>query len=177
MGLDQYLTRKVYLGLNYEHNRENLKETSIKIDGKKYDYKKLKELSFEAAYWRKCNSIHKFFVDEVQKGEDDCREYYVSKEILEKLIDYCKKDIKYFNTLKYEDSQEKEDFFTKKKFKYKIYKNINEDKLNLKTQSGFFFGSTEYDEYYVNDLKDTVKQLEECLKEEGEGDFYYRSSW
>ena len=34
----------------------------------------------------------------------------------------------------------------------------------LPTRSGFFFGSTEYDEWYFNDLKDVRRQFKELLK-------------
>lgn len=35
----------------------------------------------------------------------------------------------------------------------------------LPTQSGFFFGSTEYDDYYFMDVKDAVEQFKEYLEE------------
>ena len=48
----------------------------------------------------------------------------------------------------------------------------------LPTQSGFFFGSTDYDEWYIQDLKDTIDQLTHVF------DTYpkplvvrYRASW
>ena len=66
---------------------------------------------------------------------------------------------------------------------------------HLPSRSGFFFGSTEYDDWYVRDLEDTVEQIDDvidCLNCEygfalnsdlvtGEykGDYIieYRSSW
>lgn len=56
-----------------------------------------------------------------------------------------------------------------------IIKDPSVAKKLLPTQEGFFFGGTEYDEYYLADIKETIKILQECLKEEG--DFYYDSSW
>jgi hypothetical protein len=59
----------------------------------------------------------------------------------------------------------------------------------LPTQSGFFFGSTEYDEYYFDDLKDTIKIIEPAIElikaltanKRKSGDPYYsinyRASW
>lgn len=35
----------------------------------------------------------------------------------------------------------------------------------LPTEEGFFFGSTDYDEYYVYQLDETIKQLEEVVEE------------
>jgi hypothetical protein len=46
----------------------------------------------------------------------------------------------------------------------------------LPTQSGFFFGSTDYDEGYYQDIEDTVKILQEALSDPS-GDYYYDSSW
>lgn len=52
----------------------------------------------------------------------------------------------------------------------------------LPTQEGFFFGSKGYDEYYIQDLKDTVEQVEpiiEFLKDEHNKNYecYYKASW
>jgi hypothetical protein len=49
----------------------------------------------------------------------------------------------------------------------------------LPTQGGFFFGDTEYNEYYLDDLRQTLRQLEPLLTEKRfEGfSFYYCSSW
>ena len=46
----------------------------------------------------------------------------------------------------------------------------------LPTASGFFFGGTDYDEWYFQDVESTIDLLENLLKEEG-GDYYYSSSW
>jgi hypothetical protein len=108
----------------------------------------------EAGYWRKANAIHKWFVDCVQDGEDDCGCYEVTKEQLEELLDVC---------IQVRDSSQME----------KTAQEL------LPTQSGFFFGSTEYDEWYVDDLIDTISILTKVLKET---DFdnqmvVYTSSW
>ena len=52
----------------------------------------------------------------------------------------------------------------------------------LPTRSGFFFGGTEYDEYYMNSIEHTINILEEVLSEVNErgylhGEIYYSSSW
>jgi hypothetical protein len=47
----------------------------------------------------------------------------------------------------------------------------------LSTQSGFFFGGTEYDEWYFNDIDNTIKILEDALSDENADDFTYRASW
>ena len=49
----------------------------------------------------------------------------------------------------------------------------------LPTRSGFFFGSTDYDEWYFEDLKDCKKQFEKVLKRFNEDTdlFYMVFSW
>lgn len=57
----------------------------------------------------------------------------------------------------------------------------------LPTQAGFFFGSTEYDEYYIDDLKEYVRQADEIVEDyereiangvnEYDIDYYYLASW
>jgi len=97
----------------------------------------------------KSYQILQWFVDNVQQGEDDCGNYYVVRETLEELLEICKK-VKEDNSLA--------------------------EKL-LPTQSGFFFGGTEYDEWYFQDIDNTIEILEECLKDKSADEFEYHSSW
>ena len=46
----------------------------------------------------------------------------------------------------------------------------------LPSTSGFFFGNTEYDEWYYTDIDNTIAILEEAIMENGV-EFYYSSSW
>jgi hypothetical protein len=105
----------------------------------------------EIGYWRKANAIHKWFVDNVQNGVDDCGDYKVTKEQLIQLRNTCND----------------------------VLRDVNLAPELLPTQSGFFFGNTNYDEWYFNDLEDTKRILDEiietkpyCLDE-----LYYSSSW
>lgn len=103
----------------------------------------------DVGYWRKANAIHYWFVRNVQDCVDDNGALsYVDKEKLMGLLDICR--------------QVKDD-------------NSLAEKL-LPTQSGYFFGSTEYDDYYFLMIDDTIDILEEALEGE-DGDFYYTSFW
>jgi hypothetical protein len=44
-------------------------------------------------YWRKANQIHNWFVENVQDGDDDCREYDVATSDIEKLLYTCNRVI------------------------------------------------------------------------------------
>jgi hypothetical protein len=49
----------------------------------------------------------------------------------------------------------------------------------LPTTDGFFFGGTDYDEWYLNGLDRTIVALDRYLKSPNfkDFDFYYESSW
>lgn len=102
-----------------------------------------------AAYWRKSNQIHKWFVDNVQGGNDDCGNYYVSKDKLKELRETCRQAL-----------------FAK-------------DPSLLPPQAGFFFGSYDIDEWYWEDIKRTIKKLDRLfqLPDFDQLSFYYNSSW
>lgn len=157
MGLDMYLEKRTFIGAEYEH-REVKGTCNITAEGKKVPIKfnRISSISESVGYWRKANQIHAWFVKNVQKGKDDCGEYIVSLEKLKELVANCKTVLK---------------------------EKGKADKL-LPSQSGFFFGGTDYDECYFDDLKYTVKMLnaliKELEKEYAKKDFseiYYHSSW
>lgn len=188
MGLDMYLTRKKYIGANYEHrNVKGVVDISVGEKKVPIDFNKISYIEESAAYWRKANAIHNWFVKNAQDGVDDCREYWVSIEKLQELLDLCKevkekailKDGKIKNGEVYKDGTWEpimEDG--------RYIENAEEIAELLPTTSGCFFGSTEYDEWYMRDIEYTIKTLEELLEDESKlnedkiySEFYYQSSW
>lgn len=149
-----YLTKRIYVGAEYEHR--NVKSSiKITVDGKplKIDKKKITYIEQAAGYWRKANHIHAWFVQNVQNGEDDCGRYYVSEEQLRELLAECKN----------------------------IKESPETARETLPTKSGFFFGGTDYDEYYFKDIDRTIEIIEDLLAEK-EGEYLpfeveYTSSW
>jgi hypothetical protein len=103
-------------------------------------------------YWRKANHIHAWFVENIQNGEDDCGYHReVTKEDLIALRDVC----------------------------YEVLFKPDRAEDLLPTRCGFFFGGTDYDEYYISDIKDTIEIIDKVLDTT---DFdkemiYYVSSW
>jgi len=111
---------------------------------------KVTEIKIEVGYWRKANQIHRWFVQNVQDGKDDCGDYYVSRQDLIDLKELCT--------------------------------NVIADKslapTELPTESGFFFGATEYDEWYYQDLTQTIEIIDKALTlDKHQWDFEYHSSW
>ncbi len=150
MGLDMYLHKRTYVAAKYDHRNVNgIVELTEGKDNKPIhvQLRRISEIIEEVGYWRKANHIHHWFVTNVQGGEDDCRDYYVSKKDFEKLLEDCKQVI------------------------------TNKDKAPeiMPTQVGFFFGGTDYDEYYFSEIEDTIKIVETAISEGG--DYYYHSSW
>lgn len=113
-------------------------------------YEEGKYEQLQSWYWRKANQIHNWMVSNIQDGEDDCGLYEVSIAQIKKL-----------------------------------YKEVNDalttgDSSKLPPTSGFFFGSTEVDSWYWEDLQDTRRYLEEMMddyKANPKTKFYYHSSW
>lgn len=183
MGLDMYLTKRTYVQ-NWDHYPpEQRHEVTVKLGGKSHPNiksERVSEIVEQVAYWRKANAIHQWFVREVQEGRDECQESYVSHEQLRELVSLCKKVLDALETVegdvkvgqRYTQEGGWEDLT--KPGKLIAQKGLAE-KL-LPTQEGFFFGSTDYDEYYVQDLQSTIDQIEPLLAED-DGDFYYRASW
>lgn len=173
MGLDMYLNKKTYI---WSNDRDNLEITGSKS---KINSKKVTTIIEEAGYWRKANAVHQWFVKNVQDGEDDCKEYWVSHEDMEKLLDTVNEVIKASKLVKgkiqngstFKDGKEipiMEDG--------KYIKNPSVAEKLLPTTEGFFFGGTAYDQYYYENLLETKKILEEALKDK-DGDYEYSSSW
>ena len=106
-------------------------------------------VSVNCAYWRNVNSVHNWFVQNVQNGEDDCGEYYVSHDKLKELLTTARQAL------------------------------FHKDPKELMPQAGFFFGSYDIDEYYWDGIKSTIKQLSKLteLPDFEDLSFYYQSSW
>ena len=123
----------------------------------------------EVAYWRKANAILKYIEDHVANGElENCKEYRMSKEDLIGLRDTCLRVLASAKLEYKEIEMEEYDFNTQSYVKRARFHKVLEDSSLaeelLPTQSGFFFGSTLYDESYVLDLKNTVEQINTILE-------------
>jgi hypothetical protein len=131
-------------------------------------------------YWRKANHIHKWFVDNVQGGKDDCGNYYVSEEKLEELLHTCERILEDSKLVKGKVCTGERLINNSWKKMYeegKVIENSETAKKLLPVTEGFFFGGTDYDEWYYKDIEDTVKVLKGALKMKHGGEFYYHSSW
>ena len=169
MGLDMYLNIR-----KEEYVSKYTKSRSLKLDFPKVIKDNGPSLSdveaifrttdYRVGYWRKANQIHNWFLEKCGPRDhdgdiiDDCRDIYIPVEKIEQLVEECKQV-------------------------------LNDHSLAptlIPTQGGFFFGSTDYDEYYFEDLEDTIKILEPVIefmhnidktKDASDYSISYRASW
>ena len=154
MGLDMYLTASNFFW-THEKN-ESIKEAReiiAKTLGLK-DASEVQSVKLNLAYWRKVNWVHDWFVQNVQDGQDNCGEYYVSREKLAELKELCDQ----------------------------IYqsKNIEKAMELLPPVDGFFFGNDDvHSKYYWESLKYTSEMIGDILTRSqlDNFDFHYSSSW
>ena len=167
MGLDMYLSVRKYVS-RYSYSggdRTEIPEYST-LEGMsgindltKYSGFAGIEVSYPVAYWRKANAVHNWFVTNCAGGVDNCEPVFCSRSDLNLLLIACKR------VLEETDPEEK--------------LTVAED-FGLEPTSGFFFGSTEIDEYYDADLKYTVEMLEHIFSvvpDNFDWSFVYQASW
>ena len=106
----------------------------------------------EVAYWRKANQIRGWFDEHV--GVENCKYVPVTAELLTELRADCSIVLQEFKLIG----------------RHEIAERV------LPTTSGFFFGGTEFDEYYYDDLSRTIEMIDNILEStdwETEDIFYY----
>lgn len=155
MGLDMYLYASKYESKSqWRNNKEEVKGfypselQDLQTDIFERNFVS-KETKYQIGYWRKFNALHNYIVENFANGVDDCREIYLSTEDIEKVL----------NNLK------------------KAKDNKNKASELLPTKSGFFFGSTQYDEWYWEDVEYSIRLFEEVLKLPKGFAIYYEASW
>ena len=173
MGLDMYLTANEYVtrtkrdesGLRIDTPQQNELFVSLAerrkgwVDGAGYAGI---SIAYPIAYWRKANAIHNWFVENVQDGRDECQKSYVSAQDLRDLREACEAVLATKNNSLVSVSEVAEEWC-------------------LAPKAGFFFGSTEYDGFYFQDLEYTVKMIDRLesngVFDNAWTDIEYQASW
>lgn len=198
MGLDMYLERAPKVsGLTFKEtidlerkyeNVENINKIPKKYQplfhkrGEYISYNSMKE---QMMYWRKANAIHNYFVQHCGGGVDECQPIQVSRKDLEELVLDCEKIIKATTMVKakiengytYDEKGKKKPFMEDGETMDEKGKKIA--KKLLPSQSGFFFGNTNYDQWYFDDIKTTYDSLKPILDTfDFDKDYLiYQASW
>lgn len=154
MGLDMYLSAKRDIW-GFDAEEKNLGNAIQKLFPElddiqaQFNYNIVSSISVEVGYWRKANAIHNWFVENVQDGEDECRRHEVTRDNLKALKEACEA----------------------------VLEDRSKASVLLPTQSGFFFGGTDYDGWYYQHITDTIDIIDRCLKLPDNWSFEYCSSW
>ena len=159
MGLDMYLTKEHYVK-NWDHTKPGMRhKVTVKRGGiirRDIKPERICTVVEDVGYWRKANHIHAWFVDNCQNGVDECQRTWVPDEKLRELLDLC----------------------TRVRDDHSLAEEL------LPSRGGFFFGSTEYDDGYFQDIELTIKILKDLFGDDEKGastmgvaDIYYHSSW
>lgn len=155
MGLDMYLIarRRVYPWI------EKMKPVHTKMASAVKEFLNPPEsawddsgitVSIEVGYWRKANAIHGWMVKNIQDGRDECQESYLTKEKAQELLSLCQT----------------------------VLNDPSKASNLLPPTPGFFFGSLEPDEFYLQDLQNTCRIMENILADKTESwEYYYQASW
>ncbi len=192
MGLEMYLYAERYAG-GWDHARKSESErdrNEVRLFDRLVESTGItptpESPSFTVqatiGYWRKANAIHRWFVETVQDGKDECQKSYVERDQLAALRDLCNQVLSTVETVEgdihtcttysaagVEKEYERGPVVAQQGIAEKM----------LPSGSGFFFGSTDYNEYYLEDLRNTVEMIDGVLGNPAlEGcDFYYHASW
>lgn len=176
MGLDMYV--------NIRHKNTQSKLDAYKAWENKYSYEEFQRLTEEQReewrnsepeydenmygkelmYWRKANQIHNWFVQNCQNGVDDCEYYAITVADLMKLKEVCEKILTMTEkrkAMRYTSysATEKEEVDVL----YLTPEGVEYATEHLPSRSGFFFGGTEYDDWYVLQVENTVEQINDTL--------------
>lgn len=159
MGLDMYLNKRKRLDV-YDFNKDECTAKKVTVTVKsEFADGEVKEQEYVVdnpdfdgrvdlpfMYWRKANAIHAWILRATKQKEDNCKPIEIYGDKLIELAKACKTVL--------DDHTKAEEL--------------------LPTQEGFFFGSTDYDEYYYRDLQDTYEKFKDVNPNDC---FIYQASW
>ena len=180
MGLDMYV--------NIRHKNTQSKLDAYEAWEQKYSYEEFQRLTEEQKeeyhnsepeyddemygkelmYWRKANQIHNWFVQNCQNGVDDCGRYAITVNDLMKLKELCEKiltmtEVKQELRPTYPNGWFSEPVHVMQDVRLLTEEGMKFASEHLPSRSGFFFGSTEYDDWYVRELENTVEQIDDAI--------------
>lgn len=182
MGLDMNMYKRTGVK-NYSFMKDEDKSTVTVTGAKAKDIKseRIESVTEEIMYWRKANQIHNWIIENVGDDENGSNEVVLNEDNLRELLDVCTKVIDGSKLVPGKIKNGQRGTPTG-------WEDIIEDGLTIEdatvamellpTGSGFFFGSTEYDKYYLDDVIRTKDFLEALLQEDlSDSVIFYSSSW
>lgn len=164
MGLDMYFyaRKTTYKSFSKWDKPDRADETNYPEDLKTFsdyiydrNFKSVQTvISYQIGYFRKFNALHSYIVKTFADGIDNCQDIILYKEDVEKI----KKVL--------------DDVLN-------VHQQAEKAKEILPTQSGYFFGGTDYDEYYFEEVKVAADLMQNFLDNFDFENYQlvYRASW
>jgi hypothetical protein len=140
----------------------------------------VKGIEYDAGYWRKANAVHKWFEDNCTSGDWNGEDVWVSRDQLKELLKLCKEVVAKAKVVKGQvqnGSTATASGWQPNMEDGEYIENAEEIAQILPTTDGFFFGSTDYDQWYLEDIKSTIEIITKALEADDTLDFYYSASW
>jgi hypothetical protein len=161
MGLDMYLYARKFVDydfdLDFDKRPTRIQANPVTQDlvaagittEDWYNGRHIRYVEIEIGYWRKVNQVHAWFVRTLADGVDECQKIPVPRVKIAEIKALCEA--------------------------IKADPTVAPD--TLPSQSGFFFGSTDYDEWYMMGIDQTLKIIELVEKLPDGWELYYQASW
>ena len=148
MGLDMYFyaRKTTYKSFSKWDKSGKVDETNYPEDLKTFsdyiydrNFKSAEtETRYQIGYFRKFNALHSYIVKTFANGVDECQDIILYKEDVEQIKKVLDEVLN-------------------------AHQQVEKAKELLPTQSGFFFGGTDYDEFYFDDVKDAAGLMQNLL--------------
>ena len=164
MGLDMYFyaRKTTYKSFSKWDNPDSTNEVNYPEDLKTFsdyiydrNFKSVQtETIYQIGYFRKFNALHSYIVKTFADGIDNCQDIILYKEDVEQIKKVLDEVLN-------------------------AHQQVEKAKELLPTQSGFFFGGTDYDEYYFEDVKVAADLMQSFLDnfDFDEYQLIYEASW
>ena len=153
MGLDMYL--------KLVPKDKEPKTTKEYFDKSEAAYESGLDFDTEVAYWRKVNAIHNWFCNHCECLEDQVLYKVTREDVLRLIGTICR--VLAASEVNPETNMIKDTSLAEKL---------------LPTCDGFFFGSTTYDDWYINQLEFSIGELGKALGAMGKNSvLFYYASW
>jgi hypothetical protein len=132
--------------------------------------------------WRKANQIHGWF-DRKLGGVENITKYPIKISDLEDLLDNCirVKEQLIAGGTKLQEQVTESGFKDGKRYEKKemvpMFVNTKLAEELLPPTQGFFFGHYDIDEWYLQNVEDTIQKLMDVLSTKQKGERFYYEAW
>lgn len=175
-----YLSKKTYVKKWSHQKPEEVFDVTVTRGDSSYsiDSSRVSYVTEELMYWRKANQIHGWFCSNCTEIQDEVL-YSVTLTNLEVLLETCKSVLQVIETSPKKIKQVVGGWKDGEQYMIDVEEYNNEliEKILPPTQ-GFFYGSSNIDEYYKEAIVFTIEFLEKELPNCNEDhEFEYHASW